>query len=148
MVREGVIRQAGGAEGPTGVVVSPSDRQVTLGGGGAPSIEMDEQGFYSVRLPGMGNRRPYVVAVNMDAAESDLTALSPADFLAGATGGAAVRPADALSLDEVEVTPADLEKRQSLWWFLLAGGLAALLAESVLSNRLSRAQSAQRPEPA
>jgi hypothetical protein len=74
MVREGqASRTLGGGLG--GVVVSPSEKQVTLGGQGTPSIELAEQGFYSVRLPGTGDRRPYSVAVNIDPAESDLSAL-------------------------------------------------------------------------
>jgi hypothetical protein len=31
-----------------------------------------------------------------------------------------------------------MEKKQSFWWFLLVGGVLALLAEAVLANRLSR----------
>ena len=42
------------AQRPSGVVVSPSGEQSTLGEGGAPSVELAEQGFYSVRLQGIG----------------------------------------------------------------------------------------------
>jgi len=72
------------------------------------------------------------VAVNLDPAESDLSALAPAEFLAGITNRASV--ADEPSLEPAELTPLDMEKQQSLWWFLLVAGLAALFAESVLSN--------------
>jgi hypothetical protein len=41
-------------------------------------------------------------------------------------------------MDLEPLTPADMEKRQSIWWFLLVAGLTALLAEAALSNRLSR----------
>jgi hypothetical protein len=135
-VREG---GAGAGAGPAltrGVVVSPSNEQTTIGEGGAASIALTEQGFYSVRLPGQGDRRPYAVAVNIDPAESDLASLPPAEFLAGITGQGTV--AQGQSLDKPELTPADMEKRQSIWWFLLVAGLAALLAEAVLSNRLSK----------
>ena len=64
------------------VVVSPVGQQTTLGGEGAPAIELAEQGFYSVRLPGTGDRRPFAVAVNLDPAESDLTR-APADRISG-----------------------------------------------------------------
>jgi hypothetical protein len=138
IVREG---QAGATAGATrvasGVVVSPSGAQTTLGEGGAPSIELAEQGFYSVRLQGLGDRRPYAVAVNLDPAESDLSALSPVEFLGSATGGTAVTTVGQ-SLEQPEATPADVEKKQAIWWFLLLAGIAALVAESTLSNRLSR----------
>ena len=56
--------------------MAPSGKQLTLGEGGAASIELGEQGFYSVRLQGTGERRPFEVAVNHDPAESDLTPLA------------------------------------------------------------------------
>ena len=78
-------------------------QQVTLGAGGAPSIELAEQGFYSVRLPGPAIAGRSAVAVNLDPAESDLSALSPAEFLAGATGRAAVtRPASRSNSPELD----------------------------------------------
>jgi hypothetical protein len=90
IVREGQANTtAGASRGGTGVVVTPSGRQVTLGAGGAPSLELAEQGFYSVRLPGMGDRRPFTVAVNLDPAESDLAALPATEFVSGVTGRAA-----------------------------------------------------------
>ena len=137
IVREGHTTLAGGPGGASGVVVSPSGEQARLGQGGVPSVTLAEQGFYSVRLAGSGDRRPYAVAANLDPGESDLTALSPTDFLASATN----RPTAAgsgESLEQPDLTPADKEKQQSVWWFLLVSGLVALLVESVLSNRLSR----------
>ena len=41
------------------------------------------------------------------------------------------------SLEHPELTWADVEKKQRLWWFLLLAGVVALLGEAVLSNRLS-----------
>ena len=136
IVREGNAGAAGAASGIRGVVVTPSGTQATLGAGGAESIQLSEQGFYSVRLSGSGDRRPYVVAVNLASEESDLTAMAPEDFVAGL----AVRPTavNGASMDQVPLTPADMEKRQSIWWFLLVVGIGALLAEAALSNRLSR----------
>ncbi len=138
IVRAGV---AGASEsenplGARGVVVSPSGAQTTLGQGGAESIELAEQGFYSARVSGTSERRPFVVAVDLDQAESDLTPLAPAQFLAGVTG----RPVAATgqTLDRPEPTPVEIEKRQSIWWYLLVAGLVALVAETALSNRLSR----------
>ena len=119
------------------VVVSPSGKQDKMGEGGSPSIELAEQGFYSIRMQGTGERRPYEVAVNLDPAESDLSPLSPTEFLGSATGRAAVTPTGQ-SLERPEMTPTDMEKKQAFWWFLLVGGVLLLLAEAVLANRLSR----------
>jgi hypothetical protein len=136
VVREGQAGAASAAALTQGVIVSPAGEQTTLGAGGAASVALAQQGFYSVRLSGTGDRRPYAVAVNVDPAESDLASLPPAEFLAGVTGRSTVTRGE--SLDKTEMTPADMEKRQSIWWFLLVGGLAALLAEAVVSNRLSK----------
>lgn len=135
LVRAGQLGAGGATGGVRGVVVAPSGQQVTLGAGGAESIQLAEQGFYSVRLAGTGDQRPYVVAVNLAPEESDLASIAPEAFLSG-VGGRPAATAGAL-MDAEPLTPADMEKRQSIWWFLLAAGLVALLAEAALSNRLS-----------
>jgi hypothetical protein len=120
----------------SGVVMTPAGAQVRLGEGGAPSISLEEQGFYSVRMQGTGERRPYAVAVNLDPAESDLTPMEPTQFVAAATGHAAVTPSGQ-SLEHPDLTPADMEKHQAVWWFLFMAGALALFAEAMLANRLS-----------
>lgn len=147
VVREG---QAGLSNSTVtaGVVVSPAGEQTALGSqAGASSVELTEQGFYSVRLSGTGDRRPFTVAVNLDPAESDLSALPPADFLTSATG----RPVAATagqSLEKPEITRVDIEKKQSIWWYLMVAGLVALFAEAVLSNHLARRAKARQGTPA
>ena len=77
IVREGARGRHAGrdARGERRRHVARRASRSTLGEGGAPSIELAEQGFYSVRLQGIGDRRPFQVAVNLDPAESDLSAL-------------------------------------------------------------------------
>ncbi len=125
------------ARKPSGVVMAPSGSQVTVGEGGVQAVELAEQGFYSVRLQGLGDRRPFQVAVNLDPSESDLTPLPPAEFVATATGRAAVTTSGQ-SLENPELTPEDIEKKQGIWWYLFAAGTAMLLSEAVLANRLSK----------
>jgi hypothetical protein len=138
IVREGGAGDTGaGARRPSGVVMSPSGQQTTVGEGGVQAVELLEQGFYSVRLQGVGDRRPFQVAVNLDPGESDLTPLPPAEFVATATGRAAVTAAGQ-SLENPELTPAEIEKKQGIWWYLFAAGALLLLAEAVLANRLSK----------
>ncbi len=136
-VRDGSVTAAAGEA--AGVVMAPSGDQVVVGGSGAAAVELAEQGFYSVRLQGSADRgRPFAVAVNLDPAESDLSAMAPQEFAATATGRAAAVAGPGQSLEQPELTPAQFERRQSSWWFLLVAAAALLLGEAVLSNRLSK----------
>jgi hypothetical protein len=138
IVREGAAGdQASAARRPSGVVMAPSGSQVTIGEGGAQAVELGEQGFYAVRLQGLGERKPFQVAVNLDPEESDLSSLPPAEFVASATGHAAVTTAGQ-SLENPTLTREDMEKKQAVWWYLFAAGATLLLAEAVLANRLSK----------
>src|SRR5262249_54442838 len=136
-VREGTAGDPQAAQRkPSGLVVSPSGRQVTIGEGGVPSVELAEQGFYTVRMQGTGERRPFVAAVNMDPAESELAPLEPQSFVSSVVGQAATTVAGQ-SVEHPDLTPADIEKKGVLWWYLLVAGALALLAESVLANARS-----------
>jgi hypothetical protein len=74
--------------------------------------------------------------VNLDMAESDLSRLDPQELVAAVTPtGANARPAGI----GTPPTPEEQERRQTLWWYLLVGALLLLGAETILSNRLSRA---------
>jgi hypothetical protein len=138
LVREGATGDPQAAARKTsGVVMTPGGDQTALGEGGKSSLDLAEQGFYSVRLQGTGERRPFQVAVNLDPAESDLSALPPAEFVNTATGRAATTSVGG-NLEQPELTPADIEKKQSIWWFLFVAGAAFLLGEAVLANRLSK----------
>jgi hypothetical protein len=72
--------------------------------------------------------------VNLEAGESDLSAMDAQEFTAGATGRASL----VASAAPTEVRPEETERRQSVWWFLLLVGFVLLVAESVLANRLSQ----------
>ena len=135
-VREGAVTTAPGDA--AGIVMTPSGEQVSFGPSGVSGVELAEQGFYSVRLQGSSDRRPYAMAVNLDPAESDLSAIPPQEFATSATGEAAAVAGPGQSLERPDLTPADIERRQSSWWFLFVIGAALLLGEAVLSNRLSK----------
>lgn len=118
------------------IVVTPSGRRLSVGeGGAAASVELAEQGFYEVRPQGGAvSGRPFTLAVNLDAGESDLAAMDAQEFTAGATGRASL----VASAAPADIRPEETERRQSFWWFLLLVGFVLLVAESVLANRLSR----------
>jgi len=138
LVREGAADAKSAPRKATGVVMAPSGAQSTIGEGSAAAVRLEEQGFYGVRMQGTGERRPYAVAVNIDPAESDLTPMDPVEFAQTATGRAASVTPAGQSLEHPELTPADIEKKQTVWWFLLLAGALALLGEAMLSNRLSQ----------
>lgn len=141
-VRAGSVGTAAGAA--TGLVMSPSSEQFAFGEAGMPAIELAEQGFYSVRRQGSADRRPFVVAVNLDPVESDLSPMAPQEFATSVTGQAAAVVGPGQSLERPDVTPVDMERRQSWWWFLFVIGAALLLGEAVLSNRMSKGFSGAR----
>ena len=102
-----------------------------------------DQGFYEIHTPGAEVDRPMAVAVNADRSESDLTMLDP-DELAGAlTGRAGGRALG--NLVARERSPEEEEGRQALWRYLLGAVLLLLAADTVLSNRMSRAKGSARP---
>ena len=75
--------------------------------------------------------------MNIDPVESDLTPVAPQELVAMATGSAGAT-ATGGSLERPDLTPADVEKKQTVWWFLLFAGAAAVFSEASLANRLSR----------
>jgi hypothetical protein len=76
------------------------------------------------------------IAVNIDPVEADLTPLDPAELVASVTGRATQGEPEAAAAEPL--TPADHERRQAIWWYLLMAGMLLLAAETVISNRLSR----------
>ena len=122
---------------PDLVVRDPSEDRVEIGRDGRPGfIELNDQGFYEVRDTG-SEAPPVMVAVNVDLSESNLDRIDPEELVAMATGRAG---GDRSIAAEREFRPEDLERRQTVWWYLLVGALGFLAAETVISNRLSRTE--------
>jgi hypothetical protein len=110
--------------------------QQAAGEGNEGLLELDEQGIYEVRPNAAVGARPEAIAVNLDPAESDLTAIDPRELVAAVTGKAT--PTAARPIETQEMTREESERRQGLWWYLLLAGLLLLAAETAISNRLSR----------
>jgi hypothetical protein len=118
------------------VVVAPSGTRLHLGTSGEPApLQLAEQGFYEIRPDRGASDSTRVVAVNVNLGESDLAPLDTALFAAAvaprATASGSRHPDETIS-------PAELERQQRTWWFLLLAALLVLGAETVLSNRLPR----------
>jgi hypothetical protein len=123
---------------PNLVARDPSEDRVEVGNVGRPGfLELTDQGFYEVRDTDAGDAEPVVVAVNVDLNESNLERIDPEELVAMATGRAG---GDRSVATERELRPEDLERRQTLWWWLLVGAVGFLATETVISNRLSRTE--------
>ena len=112
---------------------APSGARLLLGEGGAQALDLAEPGFYEVRARGDRNVSR-LIAVNLDRTESDLAPWN-ADELAASLVSRDSAPESAAG--PTVLTPADRERKQSIWWYLLAAGALLLAVETVLANRLS-----------
>ncbi len=122
------------------IVVTPAgERQnrISAGEGAEGLLELNEQGIYEVRSAVASGGRPEAIAVNLDPAESDLTALDASELVATVTGHASQAQAQSAA-EPQEMTREESERRQGLWWYLLLAGLALLAAETMIANHLSR----------
>ncbi len=82
--------------------------------------------------------RPVAIAVNVDRREADLTPLDAREVVAGVGGSVDGAPIGSgpQGPESERLRQEDLERRQSLWRYLLIGALALLLVETLLSNRI------------
>ena len=122
------------------IVVTPAgERQnrISAGEGAEGLLELNEQGIYEVRSAVASGGRPEAIAVNLDPAESDLSALDPSELVATVTGHASQAQTQSAA-EPQEMTREESERRQGLWWYLLLAGLALLAAETMIANHLSR----------
>jgi hypothetical protein len=119
------------------VVVTPASERTTMRANDPALLELNEQGVYEIRTSGNNSGRPDRIAVNLDPTESDLTPLDATELVAAVTGLA--RPgATASPQAPAQLSAADAEKRQGVWWYLLLAGLLLLASETAVANYLSR----------
>jgi hypothetical protein len=129
-----LLRSSGvGLQSGTGaMLLTPSGQRIEQSGTPTP-IQLDQPGFYEVR--GRSNQSGTVsVAANLDTAESDLTPLDTQELTAALAGQPG--SVNAASADAATITPADQERRQNFWWYLLIAGLLLLGVETTISNRM------------
>lgn len=119
------------------VVVTPSGERRQMSVNDPSVLELTEHGVYEIRSASMPSARPDRIAVNLDPAESDLTAMDPTELVAAVTGRAVQTTATATGEAPPELTAEEAEKHQNLWWYLLVAGILLLAAETVVANRLS-----------
>lgn len=121
------------ARGET-VAIAPSGTHVPLAAEDG-ALELTEQGFYDVRMQGVPADAAISIASNVDPGEADLTPIDPKELIAAITG----RVGDAQTAAGPRPTAEAQAEAQRIWWYLLVTAGLLLAAETLLSNRLSKA---------
>ena len=137
-VRDSRLGTRDSAPGPqrqtSGTILTPQGRALDPAANSPSSFQLEEPGFYEVRTANQKSGEGAFVAVNVSAAESDLTPFDPAEFVTAVSAPGAAGAPGAVR----ELTAEDHERRQSLWWYLLAGGLLLLAIEAIVASRYPR----------
>ena len=123
------------------VALTPGGGSVALPATSGPRfLELEEPGFYEIRPPGTNPERTLAIAVNVDVTESELESMDPAELAAAVAsreaGGEIGAGGEMLT---PEIQARNQERRQSLWRLLMVAALVLLLAETAISNWISRA---------
>ena len=130
---------AGLAEGLDQIALTPGGESTRLPAGEGPRyLPLEEHGFYTVRPPGSEPDRPFVMAVNVDLAESDLGRIDADELALQVEAPSAVQDGAPQLGQAFELRREDQERRQSLWRWLLLAALGLFVLETVLSNWVSR----------
>ena len=118
------------------VALAPGGQRLPLEGDAGRVLDLTEQGYYEIREQGRQSQFVTVVASNVELAESDRTAVDPAEIVAAVVGGPTNTTARG---DQTPIPDEAQEKAQRIWWYLLFAGILLLTGESVLAHRMSRA---------
>lgn len=123
-------------------VFPESINRVRLPSGEMLSVE-DEKLFRATDEPGiyalLGTEGEHAVAVNLAAAESDTTPFDVSDFEPyGVNVPEITAPKQSQEVMR-KLRDVELERRQSLWRWLILGVVAILLIETVLAGKMTRA---------
>ena len=129
---------AGGAgrAGAPVVVEAPSGAKTRLASSNEGLVPLHEQGFYEIRPDGAARGMGQRVAVNLDPAEANLARIDPEELKASVLASNGAATAGAIAADAP--TREDTERRQTIWWYLLALAGVLFATETLMSNRLSR----------
>jgi len=127
------------SEGFDQVALTPSGSTIQMPAGEGPRyLPLEESGFYTVRPPGTEPERPFALAVNVDLEESNVARLDPTQLALQITAP----PGSDQGALNVELAASlqreDQERRQGLWRWLLIAALGLFVAETAVSNWISR----------
>ena len=122
------------------VAISPSGERILVSQGvRAGFLTTAEQGIYEVHDATTPSESPLTLAVNVDLSESNLTSIDPDELASMLTGRVTGDGGNSPAEGQPRVfTSEDLEQRQRVWWYLLVVVFLLFVAETIISNRLSR----------
>ena len=127
------------SDGREQVALTPSGKSIDLSSDDGPRyLALDESGFYTIRPPGSDPERPFVVAVNVELEESNLTTLDPEELVAQVTSSVPNSDAASGFIQATDLQMEDQERRQALWRWVLIAAFGLLAAETLMSNWVSR----------
>jgi uncharacterized membrane protein len=116
------------------IVGSPAgDSEVRQVGVEPVYLALDQQGFYEIRRAGSADQLG-TISVNLDITESDLSRLDAEQLESAVAFQGTSSPGADLA---ATLSPAEKERRQGIWWYLLIAVLLIMVVESVMSNRVS-----------
>ena len=120
------------------IVMTPSGNRVTVASSEPGVVELNEQGVYEIRAAAsrcVGPRRAH-------RRQPRSGRIRPVGRRSPGAGRSRHRtrrrPPPPARPAPPRSRPADAEKQQGLWWYLLLAGMVLLAAETVIANRLSR----------
>ena len=120
------------------VAVDPNGNRIPVTRGNrAGFLSLTEQGLYEIHDVTNTVDVPLTLAVNVDLAEADFSAIDPFELASSLTGHLASEQGEVVDAAAREFAPEDLERSQGVWWYLLLASFALFLSETVFSNRLS-----------
>lgn len=119
---------------PVTSVQLPGGAEVVLNQG-SDFAATDEPGIYTF----VGANEVFRVAVNLSAGESNTDPLDVGDFEPYGVNVPAVADAERRVATERKLHDNELERRQSLWRWLIVGVLAFLLMETLWAGKMARA---------
>lgn len=133
----GLVNKLGSADEAL-IVEAPDGQAMRIGAraAGRTLVSVDQAGFYEVHTAS-DNQSILEFAVNIDTRESDLAPLD-IDAMTAAIGVETQSAAQESTEQQQGLSLMQRERSQQLWWYLLIAAFVFLIAETALSNRLSR----------
>ena len=121
------------------VAISPSGTRISVSQSErAGFLTLTEQGFYEIRNATTTEDSALTLAANVDLSESDLSTIDPDELASSVMGRTTGGREEAGNRPVREFTNEVRERRQGVWWYLLILAFGLFVAETAVSNRLSR----------
>lgn len=115
------------------IVETPTGARFAADEGTGYRIQLTDHGFYRIRSERTDTE--IILAVNTDPSESDLRVVEPDVVSAAIAAGEA--DGSRLARLSATLTPAEKERRQALWWYVIGAALLLLFTETLVAGRLS-----------